>query len=258
MPLPDLGAAALLDLVGQVMGLLELDEFRSGVLMALHEVLPSKWVSLNELTPERVVAILVVPQLSEHWVRRFGELAHENPLYQRHRITRDGRAYRFSDVVSRAELESTRLYREVYRPLGVNYQIAFTLPSEARRVVAIALSRADRDYSNAERDFLNRARPFLIQAYRNALTYTTHTAAAAEQLVPALVGAGLTRREAEVMQLIARGASNQDAAEQLGVSDRTIQKHLERVFRKLDVTTRSAAAARTWEIAAADEETDFE
>lgn len=250
----DLGAASLLELVGQLMGLLDIDEFRSGVLNALHEAVPSKYVSLNEMTPERVVAVLIVPPLSERWLGRFGELGHENPLYQRHRRTGDGRAYRFSDVVSRADLEARRLYSEFYRPLGVHHQIAFTLPSDGRRVVAIALSREDRDYSDAERDFLNRARPFLIQAYRNALAYSTRTPTAYGQLLPALVEAGLTKREAEVTALVARGASNNDVAEELGLSERTIHKHLEHVFRKLDVSTRSAAAALAWEIAAADDE----
>jgi DNA-binding CsgD family transcriptional regulator len=244
--------ARLLDLVGQLMGLLDIEEFRTGVLDALRDVVPSEWASLNEMTPERVVAVLTVPPLEAHWVARFGELGHENPLYRHHVATGDGRAYRFSDVVSREELEATRLYRDFYRPLGIRHQIAFTLPSKAHRIVAIALSREGENYSDAERDFLNRARPYLIQAYRNALAHSTRTDAAAGRIVPALLEAGLTPREADVMELVARGASNRHAADQLGLSERTVQKHLEHVFAKLAVTTRSAAAARAWEIASGD------
>jgi len=241
--------AALLELVGQVMGLPDLEDFRVGVLGALKEAVPSEWASLNEMTPERVVAGIVDPPVEDEFVERWGQLAHENPLYQRHLRTGDGRAYRFSDVVSRAELEATTLFREFYGPLGINHQIAFTLPSEARRVVAIALSRAERDYSDAERDFVDRARPFLIQAYRNALVYSMRTQESSRQMVPALVASGLTPREADVVRLVARGASNHDAGSELGLSERTIQKHLQNAFPKLGVTTRSAAAARAWEIA---------
>ncbi len=60
---------------------------------------------------------------------------------------------------------------------------------------------------------------------------------------------GLTKREAQVLRLIALGRSNADAATQLGLSDRTVQKHLENAFPKLGVATRSEAAGRAWELA---------
>jgi DNA-binding CsgD family transcriptional regulator len=237
----------LLELVGEIMGLLDLDELRSGILAALRRAVPSRWASLNEVGRERVVA-MAAPELDSHWIARFAELGHQNPLYQRWVRTRDGRAYRFSDVTTRAELEATRLYREVYEPLGVREQIAFTLPDDGEQVVAIALSRTDRDFSDAERDFLNRARPYVIQAYRNAIAHAEVRPQPAAGLEAALVGSGLTRREAEVLRLVALGGSNRDIASRLGVSSRTVQKHLERAFRKLGVTTRSAAAARAWEL----------
>jgi DNA-binding CsgD family transcriptional regulator len=242
------GAARLLELVGQVVGLLEIDEFRGGTLTAVLEAVPSKWASLNELSDDRVIAAIAEPHIDAHWFERFGELAHENPIYRYHRTTGDGRATRFSDVATRAELEATRLFREVYVPLGVMHQIAFTLPSDAGRVLAIALSREDRDFTNTERRFLNRARPYLIQAYRNALDYTALKVGLDARLRAALERAGLTAREAEVMALVARGASSEHAADQLGLSQRTIDKHLENTYRKLNVTTRSAAAQRAWQL----------
>jgi DNA-binding NarL/FixJ family response regulator len=54
---------------------------------------------------------------------------------------------------------------------------------------------------------------------------------------------GLTTREAEVLVWVARGKTNRDIAEILGLSPRTINKHLEHVFAKLGVETRTAAAA---------------
>lgn len=239
--------AALLGLVGEIMGLLDLRELRPGVLAALVRAVPAKWASLNQIGPGSVVA-LAAPNLDERWFRLFDELGHENPLYQRWVRTQDGRAYRFSDVASREELEATRLYQEVYLPLGVRHQIAFTLPDVAGQMVAIALSREERDFSDAERDLLNRARPFLIQAYRNAIAHSGTQHGTPAGLEAALVGAGLTAREAEVMLLVADGGSNREVADSLGVSDRTVQKHLERVFRKLGVATRSAATARAWDL----------
>lgn len=239
--------AALLDLVGEVIGLLDLEELMNTMLDALGRAVPATWVSLNEVGPERVTALVRGEKLDQHYYDVFAELAHENPLVQRWNRTRDGRAYRWSDVATRAELTSTRLWREFYGQVGANHQMAFALPSESDRVLALVLTRRRGDFTDAERDFVNRARPFLIQAYRNALAY----AAATERgPVRALSEAGLTEREAQVVALVARGLSNRGIAAELGVSDRTVQKHLERAYRKLGVRTRSEAATRAWELAA--------
>ncbi|MEF7615132.1 response regulator transcription factor [Aquincola sp. MAHUQ-54] len=55
--------------------------------------------------------------------------------------------------------------------------------------------------------------------------------------------AALTPREAEVLSWLAKGKTNRDMAEILGMSPRTVNKHLEHVFEKLGVETRAAAAA---------------
>src|SRR6185312_2222421 len=125
--------ARLLDLIGDVCGLLDIDELRHGLLDALHRTLPSEYISLNDIGPgPREVVVLMspeaTPELVEAWVRN----AHQNPLLQRYQRTQDGRAMRFSDVCSAEELHGLSLYREVYEPLGVEHQMAFTLPAGPR------------------------------------------------------------------------------------------------------------------------------
>jgi DNA-binding CsgD family transcriptional regulator len=53
---------------------------------------------------------------------------------------------------------------------------------------------------------------------------------------------GLTKREAEVLLWVSKGKRNAEIAIILGTTPKTITKHLERVFQKLDVETRTAAA----------------
>lgn len=55
---------------------------------------------------------------------------------------------------------------------------------------------------------------------------------------------GLSHREAEVLAWVAEGKINADVAAILATSVRTVDKHLEHVFRKLGVETRTAAASR--------------
>jgi DNA-binding CsgD family transcriptional regulator len=61
---------------------------------------------------------------------------------------------------------------------------------------------------------------------------------------------GLTKREAEVLAWVAQGRTNSEIGSILSISARTVQKHLEHIFEKLAVETRTAAAARAWELIA--------
>jgi len=54
---------------------------------------------------------------------------------------------------------------------------------------------------------------------------------------------GLTQREAEVLLWVSYGKASSDISAVLEISPRTVQKHLERIYEKLGVETRSAAAA---------------
>ncbi len=57
-----------------------------------------------------------------------------------------------------------------------------------------------------------------------------------------LTQAGLTPREAEVLGWLAKGKTNRDIGQILALSPRTVNKHLEHIFQKLGVETRTAAA----------------
>jgi DNA-binding NarL/FixJ family response regulator len=54
---------------------------------------------------------------------------------------------------------------------------------------------------------------------------------------------GLTTREGEVLGWLAKGKTNRDIAQILGLSPRTVDKHLEQIYAKLGVENRTAAAA---------------
>jgi DNA-binding NarL/FixJ family response regulator len=54
--------------------------------------------------------------------------------------------------------------------------------------------------------------------------------------------AGLTRREADILELLAGGHSNREISRKLFLSEKTVKAHLASVFRKLGVTNRTQAA----------------
>jgi DNA-binding CsgD family transcriptional regulator len=81
-----------------------------------------------------------------------------------------------------------------------------------------------------ERD-LSRLRPHLHEAYLDAERR--------RRPVPEL-----TARQRQLLELLAAGYTNPQAARRLGLSEGTVRKHLENVYRRLGVTNRTAALAR--------------
>ena len=336
-------ANRLTELVGEAYGFDGLEEFRSGILEVLNRAVPSIWVSYNEVgsDPERTFALSLPPGPPEAMVA-FARHAHENPLIVEYMRTGDGRPRRISDVMSSDRFHELAIYRECYRPLGVESQVALTLPARPPLLLGLALSRGAEDYSDAEMELLGLARPHLIQAYRNAELATAREATiaalergleslsrhivvldahgrvefatdsarellghpgggrnampagvrewladarvrrgAAEPLVlqadsttallrllpgasgdtrdvlvleggtgelsvAALRDLGLTERESQALRWVALGRSAEQAADEMGVARRTLDKHLQNVYAKLGVSSVAQAAATAW------------
>jgi ATP/maltotriose-dependent transcriptional regulator MalT len=81
-------------------------------------------------------------------------------------------------------------------------------------------------------------------AMRDAYARERATAARVEQQRAARRSFGLTEREREVIGLVCAGLSNASIAEQLAVSEKTVKNHLNNLFAKLDVGSRTEAVAR--------------
>jgi ATP/maltotriose-dependent transcriptional regulator MalT len=64
---------------------------------------------------------------------------------------------------------------------------------------------------------------------------------------PGALPAGLSPREAEVLRLVASGKTNRDIAVELVISEHTVGRHLQNLYAKLGVSTRSAATAYAFE-----------
>jgi DNA-binding CsgD family transcriptional regulator len=58
---------------------------------------------------------------------------------------------------------------------------------------------------------------------------------------------GLTSREVEVLRLLATGKTNRAIADELGISEKTVARHISNIFTKLDLSSRAAATAYAYE-----------
>ncbi len=88
---------------------------------------------------------------------------------------------------------------------------------------------------------LDRVRETLLAEQPVAEPDPTTLPAAAPSKGAAVREAGLSEREVEVLRWVATGMSNAQVAERLYLSPRTVEAHLHRIYRKLDVPSRAAA-----------------
>lgn len=104
---------------------------------------------------------------------------------------------------------------------------------QLKSAIAIAISQHEKQSRDQE----------TIIQLNGALEAAQDNAGAGALTQERLQTLGLTRREAEVMAWVAQGKSNGDIATILESSPRTIAKHIEHVFGKLNVESRTAAVA---------------
>ncbi|HEY7138384.1 MAG TPA: helix-turn-helix transcriptional regulator [Acidimicrobiia bacterium] len=322
-----------------------LAQLRRDTVAVLPSLVRSSLVAWNELDLASGAALVVFDDWYEPTLEQgevFTSIMGEHPLVTRYLRTGDGRPYKISDFLDEDQYHTSRIYREFYRQIGAEDQMAFELP-EPSLVIGLALNRERRDFTERDRSVLNLFRPYLVQAYQTAealersqevlATLTelatdagdglvmldttgriagfaggasdllrrwfpdTHGAGLPDDvhdwlrtgrhstgLVPSapfvyeraphklvvrllpgcngddrmllvsergatlsalewLRACGLTRREAEVVELASGGHTNIQIARRLGISSRTVEKHMQRGLDKLGVENRTAAAS---------------
>ncbi|HYE40380.1 MAG TPA: LuxR C-terminal-related transcriptional regulator, partial [Ramlibacter sp.] len=138
---------------------------------------------------------------------------------------------------------------DYYRPVGLDRAVAVPLWMDGRTLVSLVLNRRGPDFSDRDCARLELLRPHLSFLYRLAFRARAGEPQPGAQamLRPRRAGplpAGLTPREREVVHWLAHGKTDAEIAAVLGTSRRTVQKHLEHVYVKLGVETRTAAVMR--------------
>ena len=141
-----------------------------------------------------------------------------------------------SDFYSARQWHSTGMYSDYLRPFEHNLLVCLPAgPGPAvvpSRSVRLCFWRGHgRDFS--DRDLLALLRPHLHQAYLDAVRR--------RHGVPRL-----TRRHWELLRLVAAGHTNSQIARRLGVSEGTVRIHLQNIYARLQVSSRTAAVTRAF------------
>jgi len=340
---------SLLGFLRQTYAVQNLLSFRAHLLSALPQLVPSEITAYNEVNLRTQHNDVVYDRPGAMSLpdgdRIFDRYIPEHPIIRFSKRRRGHGPVKISDFLSASQFHSLGLYNEFFRLIGVEDQMAMSLPSSRPLVIGIALNRGRRSFTARDRLLLKLAYPHLLQAYRNAEAWTrtlehlsqlrdallessavvvlsktrrvqtmapkagallakyfgaralrrdalpevlerwiarqqmqladssdvpppqepfvgqsdggrlfarlfqdqSQTLLLLEELPPPperIDRFGLTRREGEVLAWLSRGKTNRDISTILGASPRTVQKHVEHIFQKLGVETRTAAAAK--------------
>lgn len=217
------------------------EPFPTPFLSALRRLVPCDNVSFSELdrVHERALGESEEPFYDgpepevSYW-----EIRHEHPTCHRHETTGDFRALRLSDFTTTRALHRTRIYAQWFRPQGVERQLTVGLDAPLWHTKVFLFSRGSRrDFSDRDCAVLDVLRPYLASRYELCKARGRIAELGRENGAPK----GLTTREREVIALVADGLTNAEVAERLWISPGTVRRHLENVYGKLGVHTRTAA-----------------
>ena len=161
-----------------------------------------------------------------------------HPLVRFHSTHLDGGTHRITDSLATAQFRRSGLFNEYYRKIGIDHVVAMPMFVDRGLLVSFVLNRTKRDFSDRECALLNLVRRPLAALYRSLLALERPQDTAAFDKLP------ITPREREVLTWVGAGKSDRQIADILGMSNRTVQKHLEHIYEKLGVETRTAAVMR--------------
>jgi DNA-binding CsgD family transcriptional regulator len=145
------------------------------------------------------------------------------------------------DFYSARQWHDTGMYSDLYRPHGVEHELQLCLPEAGQastpgRTVRLVMYRGPGPgFSERDRALLVLLRPHLHQAYLDAERR--------RQGKPEL-----TQRQWELLRLVAEGHTNGQIARRLGVTEGTVRIHLQNIYGRLQVSSRTAAVTRAFPV----------
>jgi DNA-binding CsgD family transcriptional regulator len=149
---------------------------------------------------------------------------------------------KISDFYSARQWHDTGMHRDYLR---IEHEIMMCLPTGPRWAIdpggrpggpsvrLLFFRESGPDFSERDRALLTLLRPHLHQAYLDAERRRLST----PQLTP---------RHWELLHLVAAGHTNRQIARRLGVTEATVRKHLENIYARLHVSSRTAAVTRAF------------
>lgn len=241
----------------------DMDEVRNHLLPALAAATGAELAIYHQISlDEDVQEYGVAWPDDERWatsLAAYPAVMHHSPLVRHFLAVGRPGVVSLGQLVTTAEWHRNPVYCESHRMLGVEDHLALVLCLDGGRGHAVTLARPRGSFATEDHLLLGLLAPHLRAAVRRSLAHpvgyrvlrtvpepawTLRTGPA----VPRPDGPVLTDREREVLSHAGTGRTSQQMSRDLGIAPRTVDKHLENAFRKLQASCRSDAVQRLLEL----------
>jgi len=177
------------------------------------------------------------PEAERDYVQTYRE---HDPLNPDHFSRGDTRVACIDELLSEQALFESRYYREFMQPRGHRHVADMFLRREQSIVAVLTMLRAAQlgPFAPPELSLLRKLQPFL--QYSLNTVYLPRRYRERDTVQKAYQ---LTQRELDVLELIVSGASNKIICGQLALSLATVKTHIQNIFRKTGVSSRTELSA---------------
>lgn len=150
-----------------------------------------------------------------------------------------------SELIPEKERVKTAFYQRSYKPFGVHYSayLTFVNKNEFMGILTVYRTKQQGDFTSEDLFVLQILSEHLnARFYREK--YQESVAWQRQKKMGSYIAAyGLTEREAEVVDLVFNGISNEEISAQLFISHSTLKKHLQNIYRKTGVSSKAQLLA---------------
>ena len=203
-----------------------------------------RWYLTSPSTGEMVSS--GVPAISPSEFHNLVKFAPFHPRFSAENLL-DTRPFRLSDDVHLPQFWDTEVWWHHHGIRDGRYPAGVSLGVHDGRAGLIGVHRTSRDFSREELSYLD----LLTEPLQSALRFRAALDQATRRLGAALqrdsedgdaMDVRLTPREKDVLALVGTGRTNSTVGSILGITERTVRKHLTNIYAKLQVSSRTAAA----------------
>ncbi len=260
---PHLDRDELLALLGEALSASSAQLLRQTVLSGagtLFESVQIAWTELNTNLSNKQSATTTVAESSDEetelaqMLGMFNKYAWQHPVLALVIATGHASAVSISDLMSREQFTRLDLYTHFFKHLTLEDQLTVGYVANAF-ATGLSVNRDSWGFTDDERTALTQIGKCVFPYYR-LLKQTERNATNALPLIEVTTNTfvthtdtlGVTLREAELLDEVARGKSNKQICVACGISQGTVRKHLENAFRKLGVSNRVSAITKSVEL----------
>lgn len=146
-----------------------------------------------------------------------------------------------SSLMAEQERMKTDLYRKCYEPNQLHYSLYMTIASHSEYLGILVLykKRGDGDFTPEDKFILEILSEHLNSRFYHQRYGDCPIAVKERRRRQYAFFYGLTEREVDIAELIYKGKNNVEICEELVISHNTLKKHLQHIYRKVGVNSRS-------------------